>query len=113
MLYLGWIIAAFLAGVQLTAWRLNRRRTLRSRFDSLGVMKGWEYADIVAAVQILPRTQVKEPDGQVLRTWQENGYAITLLFDEKNVCRGVMEEMVQISVDRYAHSEISGTPIPV
>ena len=66
MLYPGWIIAAFPAGM-----RLNRRRTLHSRFDSLGVMKGREYADIVAAVQVLPGTQVKQPDGQVLRTWQD------------------------------------------
>ena len=94
MLYLGWVVAAFFGGVLLTAWAMNRQRSLRRRFDAIGATNGMEYADIVAAVRALPSTQIRSQDGQVLRTWQESDYAITLLFDGKDVCRGVMEERI-------------------
>ena len=95
MLYLGWIIAAFLAGaisaVALIAWR-ERRKTLRERFEGLGLTLGKAYAEIAAAVEVSPRLIQVRPNGQVLRTWQEGDYSISLLFDSQDFCLGVMEE---------------------
>ena len=95
MLYLGWIVAAFLAGgiaaAALMAWR-ERRATLRERFEGLGMTLGKGYAEIMAAVKVSPRMTQARPDGQVLRTWQEGDYSISLLFDSQDFCLGVMEE---------------------
>ena len=95
MLYLGWIIAAFLAGVLLTlavTLRLQRRRTLRQRFDGLGMTAGRDYAEIAAAVRAAPQETRAQADGQTLRTRREGAYAISLLFDRFDNCLGVMEE---------------------
>ena len=95
MLYLGWIVAAFLAGVLLTlaATALRRgRRTLRMRFDGLGLTLGRDYAEIAAAVQTAPRKVEKRDNGDTLRTWQEGSYTISLLFDGQDYCLGVTEE---------------------
>ena len=95
MLYLGWIIAAFLAGiilaVALMAWR-EKRTTLRERFEGLGLTLGKGYAEIAAAVKVSPRMIEARPHSQTLRTWQEGDYSISLLFDSQDYCLGVMEE---------------------
>ena len=95
MLYLGWIVTAFLAGViislALMAWR-EKRTTLRERFEGLGLTLGKGYAEITAAVKVSPRMMEVRPDGQVLRTWQEGDYTISLLFDSQDFCLGVTEE---------------------
>ena len=95
MLYLGWIVAAFLAGVVLTVaavvWR-RKHQTLRERFDGLGLTLGKDYAEIVASVKIAPQMMETRPDGQTLRTWQDGNYSISLLFDSQDYCLGVMEE---------------------
>lgn len=95
MLYLGWIVAAFLGGViissALMAW-LEQRTTLRERFEGLGLTLGKDYAEIAAAVKVSPRMMEARPDGQILRTWQEGDYTISLLFDSQDYCLGVMEE---------------------
>ena len=95
MLYLGWIVAAFLTGIiislVLLAWR-EKRTTLRERFEGLGLTLGKDYAEIAAAVKVSPRMMEARPDGQTLRTWQEGNYSISLLFDSQDYCLGVMEE---------------------
>ena len=92
MLYLGCVIAAFLGGVLITAYWLTKQKTLRKRFDGLGTTKGKAYTDIVAAVGASPQTAQREANGQVLRTWQEKEYSISLLFDGCDICLGVMDE---------------------
>ena len=95
MLYLGWIVAAFLSGAALAlAYTVRRQNkvTLRERFDGLGVTQGKSYAAIAAAVKSVPRVTRPCPDGQTLRTWQEGNYTISLLFDSQDFCLGVMEE---------------------
>ena len=95
MLYLGWIVAAFLAGVIITlalmAWQ-EKRITLRERFEGLGLTLGKAYAETAAAVKVSPRMMEARPDGQTLRTWQEGHYTISLLFDSQDYCLGVLEE---------------------
>lgn len=95
MLYLGWIIAAFLAGViisvALMVWR-EKKTTLRERFEGLGLTLGKGYAEIAAVVKVSPRMMEARPNGQTLRTWQEGNYSISLLFDSQDYCLGVMEE---------------------
>lgn len=95
MLYLGWIIAAFLIGVVVTVAAvvyLQRRQTLRERFNGLGTTLGKNYVEIAAEVKAAPRMTETRPDGQTLRTWQEANYSISLLFDKEDYCLGVMEE---------------------
>ncbi len=92
MLYLGWIVAAFLAGGIITAAYLTRRRTLRERLVALGSVVGLDYTQIVEAVKVSPQSTIRETNGQTLRAWEEGDYFISLLFDKNDVCLGVMDE---------------------
>lgn len=92
MLYLGWIVAAFLAGVVITAFLFSRRRTLRERFVAMGSLVGREYAQIAAEVKTSPQSTIREANGQTLRAWAEGNYFVSLLFDQNDKCLGVMEE---------------------
>lgn len=95
MLYLGWIVAAFLFGVFLAAGValfLARRRTLRDQFDSLGMTDGKDYAEIICNVKTPPWMVEARADGKTLRTWRKGDYPISLLFDRQDYCLGVMEE---------------------
>ena len=92
MLYLGWIVAAFLAGCVVTALIFTRRRTLRERFVAMGSLVGREYAEIAAEVKASPQSTTREANGQTLRAWEEGHYYVSLLFDKNDVCLGVMEE---------------------
>lgn len=92
MLYLGWIVAAFLGGgIAATAY-LTQRRTLRERFAALGSTVGLKYAQIAAEVKASPRSTVRERNGRTLREWAEGNYSISLLFDQNDICLGVMDE---------------------
>lgn len=92
MLYLGWIVAAFLAGCIITALIFTRRKTLRERLIAMGSLIGKDYAQIVAEVQTTPKSTVREANGQTLRSWEEGNYFVSLLFDKDDVCLGVMDE---------------------
>ena len=92
MLYLGWIVAAFLAGVVLTALYFTRRKTLREKFSAMGSLVGRDYPQIAAEVKASPQNTVREANGQTLRSWMEGYYFVSLLFDQNDVCLGVMEE---------------------
>lgn len=94
MLYLGWIAAAFMGGI-LFAWRHGKRQkpsTLRSRFSVVDHFQGMRYDDILCRMRVMPQKTEYMPDGRVLRTWCEQGYAITLMFDEGDLCLGVADE---------------------
>ena len=39
-----------------------------------------------------PQTDTQQKDGRSLRTWQEDGYSVTLLFDAQGLCLGVEDE---------------------
>ena len=92
MLYLGWIVAAFLAGCIITALYFTRRKTLRERLVSMGPLVGREYAQIAAEVKMAPQIIIRETNGQTLRAWEERNYYVSLLFDQNDICLGVMEE---------------------
>ena len=88
LIYLGWIAAAFLAGI-LFSLRLKARRTsLRNRVGLAAVFKGKTYQEIVREING-PQTVIQRTDGRTLRTWQEDGYSISLLFDARDLCLGV------------------------
>ena len=92
MLYLGWIIAAFLAGSITTALFFTKRKTLRERFVAMGRLVGRDYAQIAAEVKAAPQTTVCQANGQTLRAGEEGNYYVSLLFDKNDICLGVMEE---------------------
>ena len=92
MLYLGWIIAAFLAGGIISALYFTRRRSLRDRLAALGPLVGRDYRQIESVLSAFPRSTIREKNGQTMSTWQEGSYTVSLLFDSNGICLGVMDE---------------------
>ena len=90
--YLGWIVAAFLGGFLLACRQLKKRHTLRESFARVEMYQGRTYREILTLAGAKPNSVVHQADGLSLRTWQEPGYAITLLFDRQDVCLGVEDE---------------------
>jgi len=78
--YLGWIVAAFLAGVLFMLLYQQRRPTLQRRVFQMGIFAGRSYAEILEAMDA-PQTETRRADGRTLRTWRNRDYSISLLFD--------------------------------
>ena len=92
VLYIGWIIAAFLAGLLLGKWPKKRKMKLQERFDRLNICKGMSYVEIVQRVQAAPRITDRNANGVTERTWVDDGYSIKLMFDQHDICLGVQDE---------------------
>lgn len=92
ILYLGWIIAAFLAGLLLGKWPKKQKMKLQKQFDKLNICKGMSYVEILQHVQAAPRITDRNADGVTERTWVDEGYSIKLTFDRQDICLGVTEE---------------------
>ena len=92
ILYLGWIIAAFLAGVLLGKWPKKQKMKLQERFDKLNICKGMSYVDILQRVQAAPRITDRNANGMTERTWVDEEYCIKLTFDHQDICLGVKWE---------------------
>ena len=69
LIYLGWIAAAFLAGILFTLWLKARRPSLRKRVGLAAVFKGKTYQEIVREMNE-PQAVIQRTDGRTLRTWQ-------------------------------------------
>jgi hypothetical protein len=65
--------------------------SLRKKFSQLGILKGLNYKQIVAAVGKGANSIQHVSDGSV-RVWVSMDYRITLLFDADEVCLGVSNE---------------------
>ena len=91
LVYLGWIAAAFLAGVLFTIRVETRRQSLQKRVAEAAVFRGKTYQEIRREIDE-PQSSIQRTDGSILRTWRENGYSISLLFDAQNMCLGVEDE---------------------
>ena len=48
LIYLGWIVAAFLGGFLLALWQRKKRHSLRENFSRVEFFKGRGYREIVA-----------------------------------------------------------------
>ena len=94
ILYIGWIIAAFLAGLLLGKWPKKQKMKLQERFDRLNICKGMSYVEILQHAQAAPRITDRNADGVTERTWVDDGYSITLTFDRQDICLGVTDEVV-------------------
>ena len=91
LIYLGWIAAAFLAGILFADWFRRRKPSLHTRAKKAAVFRGKTYREIVSEISE-PQTTIQRTDRCTLRTWQEDGYSLTLLFDAQDMCLGVEEE---------------------
>ena len=49
------------------------------------------YQEILSEMNA-PQMIVRQVDGRILRTWQEDGYSISLLFDARGLFLGVEDE---------------------
>ena len=78
LIYLGWIVAAFLAGVLLA----QRKPTLQQRVSKLGILRTMD----------APQTETRQTDGRTIRMWRNRDYSISLLFDGREMCLGVEDE---------------------
>lgn len=96
MLYLGWIVAAFLGGFLLALWFWQRkaRRSLRERFSRVESFQGRSYREVLTIAGAKPNTIVHLADGTTRKVWREEGYFIALAFDARDVCLGVIDEEV-------------------
>lgn len=92
VLYIGWIIAAFLAGLLLGKWPEKQKMKLQERFDKLNICKGMSYVEILQRVQAAPRITDRNANGDTERTWADEGYSIKLTFDRHDICIGVQDE---------------------
>lgn len=92
VLYLGWIIAAFLAGLLLGKWPKKQKMKLQERFDRLNICKGMSYVEILQRVEAAPRITDRNADGVTERTWVDEEYSIKLTFDQHDICLGVQDE---------------------
>ena len=89
--YIGWIVAAFLAGVLFADWLKGRRPSLQARAQKAAVFRGKTDQEILAEIGT-PQTIIQHADGSTLRIWQEDGYSISLLFDARGLFLGVEDE---------------------
>lgn len=65
---------------------------LQKRFAEVEDFRGLDYECIVGRVgERADRTQIRD-NGQTARTWLEENYSITLLFNGTGICLGVEEE---------------------
>ena len=94
ILYLGWIIAAFLAGLLLGKWPKKQKMKLQERFDRLNICKGMSYVEILQHVQAAPRITDRNANCVTEGTWVDEGYSIKLTFDRQDICLGVTDEVV-------------------
>ena len=94
VLYIGWIIAAFLAGLLLGKWPNKQKMKLQERFDRLNICKGKSYVEILQHVEAAPRITDRNANGDTERTWAEEQYSITLTFDRQDICLGVQDEVI-------------------
>ena len=82
LLYLGWVIAAFMTGFALASWLTQRKLPLQRRMTRIPVFRGKTYAEILREVDIEPQTVRLCPDGHVLRIWRDQDeHSISLEFD--------------------------------
>ncbi len=91
LIYLGWVVAAFLAGILLASWVRSYRLPLRTRVRRAAVFRGKTCQEVLDEMNS-PQVTIRLANGNVLRTWCENGYSISLLFDAQDVCLGVESE---------------------
>ena len=93
LLYLGWIIAAFISGFTLASWLIRRKPQLQRRMTRIPVFRGKTYTEILREVSVNPQTAQLRSNGGILCTWNgQNGYSISLAFDTMDVCQGVVSE---------------------
>lgn len=97
MLYLGWILAAFLSGALLAGLLLTRRKrqSVRSGLSAIDTFMGKSYAQVLAIARTTPQATDRTANGQVLRTWFDGDYSISLLFDAQDICLGVQDERIR------------------
>ncbi len=94
MLYLGWIVAAFLGGFLLATTLRKRTRSLRENFARFDAYQGRSYREVLSIAGAKPVTVICLPDGTAQKTWREGDYNITLAFDARDVCLGVIDEHI-------------------
>ena len=91
LIYLGWIAAAFLLGFLFSGWIKNRKPSLRKKVEKAAYFRRKSYQEIMREIGTA-QTTIQQTDGRTLRTWQEDGYSISLLFDARDLCLGVEDE---------------------
>lgn len=94
MLYLGWIVAAFLCGFLAALIGRRTRPPLRESFARVDSYRGRSYREVLSIAGVKPSTVIRNADGTSQCTWQERDYSITLAFDARDMCTGVVDEQI-------------------
>ena len=85
LIYLGWIVAAFLGGFLLALWQRKKHHSLRENFARVVFFKGRGYREIVAIAGAKPNSIIQQADGRIIKVWKEIGYSISLEFDAQDI----------------------------
>ena len=91
LIYFGWIAAAFLLGFTLATHRRDPPQDLRRRVEKAAYFRSKSYTEIARELGEA-HTAIRSSGDTILRTWTEDGYSITLLFDTQDNCLGVESE---------------------
>ena len=96
MLYLGWIVAAFLGGFLLALWFWQRKKrfSMRENFSRVEAFRGRSYREVLSIAGAKPSAIVHRTDGGTQKIWREEGYFIALAFDARDICLGVIDEQI-------------------
>ena len=90
--YFGWIVAAFLGGFLVALRQRKKSDSLRENFSRVEIFRGRSYREILAIAGSKPHSVIHQTDGCIIRIWKESGYSISLEFDARDICIGVMDE---------------------
>lgn len=93
LVYLGWIVSAFLGGFLLAHWQRKKHHSLRENFARVEVFKGRGYREIVTIAGAKPNSIIQLANGRIIKVWKEIGYSISLEFDAQDICLGVQDEL--------------------
>lgn len=92
--YLGWILAAFLAGFLLARHLQIAPSSLQKQMMQVCSFKGLSYWDVLRIAGRKPVTVIRTPDGRCSRIWGDTGYYVMLAFDTDDTCLGVIDEKI-------------------
>lgn len=71
----------------------NRLHKVLENFARVDMFKGRSYREVLTIAGAKPNSIVQKADGGFIKIWKEAGYSISLEFDERDICLGVLDEL--------------------
>ena len=87
-------MAGLFSGLKSALSRTGHKPSIQRFFIETEDFRGLSYEKIIALSSAKANKVCTRQDGQTARTWSEDNYSITLLFDNAGICLGVEEERI-------------------